>query len=122
MAENVVTDRQIDRQTDGRNDRPSTVTLAAHARRGLTTSTYGSRKVSGLILCGINTVHVTSRHIYLPIHIPCAMQMSDILAKLQCAHMREYHYALDKQFRVVPSSAMIVHNVLKITCLMVSLP
>ena len=33
-AENVVTDRQ----TDGRTYRPSTVTLAAHARRGLINS------------------------------------------------------------------------------------
>ena len=29
--------RQTDRRTDGRTYRPSTVTLAAHARRGLTT-------------------------------------------------------------------------------------
>ena len=36
VAENVVTDRQ----TDGQNDKPSTVTLAAHARQGL---------ISGLI-------------------------------------------------------------------------
>ena len=33
----TVMDRQTDRRTDGLNDRPSTVTLAAHARRGLLT-------------------------------------------------------------------------------------
>ena len=31
----MVTDRQTDGQTDRQNDKPSTVTLAAHARRGL---------------------------------------------------------------------------------------
>ena len=33
--------RQTDRQTDRQNDKTTTITLAAHARRGLTTS-YGS--------------------------------------------------------------------------------
>ena len=31
----MVTDRQTDKCTDGRNDRPSTVTLTAHVRQGL---------------------------------------------------------------------------------------
>ena len=31
---------QTDRQTDRQNDKPSTVTLAAHARRGLITHIY----------------------------------------------------------------------------------
>ena len=41
VALKLLVDRQIDRQTDRRTDgwthRPTTVTLAAHARRGLTT-------------------------------------------------------------------------------------
>ena len=39
VAENVVTGKQTDRQTDTL-DEPSTVTLAAHARQGLTRGHY----------------------------------------------------------------------------------
>ena len=40
VAENVVTSRQTDRQTDKLSYKPSTVTLAAHARRRLITGDY----------------------------------------------------------------------------------
>ena len=43
--------RQTDRQTDRQNDKTTTVTLAAHARRGLIkgteVQTLGARAVSG---------------------------------------------------------------------------
>ena len=35
MVTDGQTDGQTDRRTDGQTDTPSTVTLAAHARRGL---------------------------------------------------------------------------------------
>ena len=49
--------RQTDRQTDRQNDKTTTVTLAAHARRGLImkstkVQTLGARAVAGAWLAG----------------------------------------------------------------------
>ena len=60
----IVVDKETNRQTNRQTHRPSTVTLAAHARRGLTRATQG--------ICGANLSEV----------VGTAVQQAGILKKL----------------------------------------